>query len=151
MSVCDLSIGDLAERAGCTVQIIRHYEKIGLLPEPRRTSGNRRIYSEDQVSRLVFIRHSRELGFSLDDIRQLLSFSDQPNQSCEQVDAIARGHLHGIQERLARLRSMEQELKRMVRQCSGGKVTECRIINVLADHSNCLNDRHTPDKRRTPQ
>ena len=74
MNVRDISIGELAERAGCTVQIIRHYEKIGLLPDTRRTSGNRRIYSEDQASRLIFIRHSRELGFSLDDIRQLLSF-----------------------------------------------------------------------------
>ena len=83
MNVRDISIGELAERAGCTVQIIRHYEKIGLLPDTRRTSGNRRIYSEDQASRLIFIRHSRELGFSLDDIRQLLSFSDQPEQSCD--------------------------------------------------------------------
>ena len=106
MNVRDISIGELAERAGCTVQIIRHYEKIGLLPDTRRTSGNRRIYSEDQASRLIFIRHSRELGFSLDDIRQLLSFSNQPEQSCEQVDAIAREHLHGVQERLGRLRFM---------------------------------------------
>jgi DNA-binding transcriptional MerR regulator len=59
MNVRDISIGELAERAGCTVQIIRHYEKIGLLPDTRRTSGNRRIYSEDQASRLIFIRHSR--------------------------------------------------------------------------------------------
>ncbi|MDD9923635.1 MAG: helix-turn-helix domain-containing protein [Boseongicola sp.] len=142
MSVRDFSIGELAERAGCTVQIIRHYEKIGLLPDTRRTSGNRRIYSEDQASRLVFIRHSRELGFSLDDIRQLLSFSDRPNHSCEQVDAIAREHLHGVQERLSRLRSMEKELKRMVRECGGGNVAECRIIQVLADHSKCLADDH---------
>lgn len=135
MILRDFSIGELAERAGCTVQIIRHYEKIGLLPKARRTSGNRRIYSEDQASRLVFIRHSRELGFSLDDIRQLLSFSDQPNQSCERVDVIARNHLHGVQERLGRLRFVGRKLKRMVRECSGGKVTECRIIEVLADHS----------------
>ncbi|WP_421884470.1 MerR family transcriptional regulator [Pacificispira sp.] len=135
MAVRDFSIGELAQRAGCTVQIIRHYEKIGLLPETRRTSGNRRIYSEDQASRLVFIRHSRELGFSLDDIRQLLSFSDQPDQSCEQVDTIAREHLADVQERLTRLRSMERELKRMVHECGGGKVAECRIIEVLADHS----------------
>lgn len=151
MNVRDLSIGELAERAGCTVQIIRHYEKIGLLPDTRRTSGNRRIYSEDQASRLVFIRHSRELGFSLDCIRQLLSFSDRPDQSCKQVDAIAREHLHGVQERLSRLRSMEQELERMVRECGGGKVAECRIIDVLADHSNCLNDRHLTVKSRGPR
>lgn len=142
MRVGELSIGDLAQRAGCTVQIIRHYEKIGLLPVPRRTDGNRRIYSEGQASRLVFIRHSRELGFSLDDIRQLLSFSDQPNQSCEYVDAIAREHLQGVQERIDRLRFMEIELKRMVRECGGGKVAECRIIEVLADHSKCLSDSH---------
>lgn len=148
MAAESLSIGELAERAGCTVQIIRHYEKIGLLPAPRRTGGNRRIYSEEQASRLVFIRHSRELGFSLDDIRQLLSFSDQPNQSCEQVDAIAREHLSGVQERLARLRSMERELKRMVRDCSGGKVAECRIIEVLADHSKCLTQIHPAAKAR---
>ena len=151
MNVRDISIGELAERAGCTVQIIRHYEKIGLLPDTRRTSGNRRIYSEDQASRLIFIRHSRELGFSLDDIRQLLSFSNQPEQSCEQVDAIAREHLHGVQERLGRLRSMERELKRMVRECCGGKVAECRIIEVLADHSNCLNERHPTAKSRGPR
>ena len=138
MNVRDISIGELAERAGCTVQIIRHYEKIGLLPDTRRTSGNRRIYSEDQASRLIFIRHSRELGFSLDDIRQLLSFSDQPEQSCEQVDAIAREHLHGVQERLGR-------------ECGGGKVAECRIIEVLADHSNCLNERHPTAKSRGPR
>ena len=151
MTATDFSIGELADRAGCTVQIIRHYEKIGLLPETRRTSGNRRIYSEDQASRLVFIRHSRELGFSLDDIRQLLSFSDQPDQSCEQVDAIAREHLHGVRERLGRLRSMEKELKRMVRECGGGKVGECRIIEVLADHSKCLSESHSKAKTRRSQ
>lgn len=137
-----LTIGDLARDAGCTVQIIRHYEKIGLLPEPRRSSGNRRIYSKDQASRLQFIRHSRELGFSLDDIRQLLSFSDQPDQSCDTVDAIARQHLRSVQERMKRLRSMERELKRMIQQCGGGVVGECRIIEVLADHSECLSDKH---------
>lgn len=142
MATEGLFIGDIARRAGCTVQIIRHYEKVGLLPEARRTGGNRRIYTEEQASRLVFIRHSRELGFSLDDIRQLLSFSDQPDQSCEQVDALARKHLGNVQERLARLRSMERELKRMISQCGGGKVAECRIIEVLADHSKCLSNNH---------
>ncbi len=141
-----LSIGDLARDAGCTVQIIRHYEKIGLLPEPRRTSGNRRIYSEDQASRLQFIRHSRELGFGLDDIRQLLSFSDQPDQSCGKVDKIARQHLRSVQERMKRLRSMERELQRMIRECDGDIVAECRIIEVLADHSECLSDKHPSGK-----
>ena len=146
MPTKELSIGDLARLAGCTVQIIRHYEKVGLLPEPQRTGGNRRIYSDEQASRLVFIRHSRKLGFSLEDIRQLLSFADQTDQSCEQVDAIARQHLSSVQERLDRLQSMERELKRMIHQCSGGKVAECRIIEVLTDHSKCLSDNHQPHK-----
>jgi len=141
-----LSIGDLARAAECTVQIIRHYEKIGLLPEPRRTNGNRRFYSKDQASRLQFIRHSRKLGFGLDDIRQLLSFSDDPDQSCEQVDIIARQHLQSVQERMTRLQSMERELKRMIRQCRGGIVAECRIIEVLTDLSECLSDRHPTGK-----
>ncbi|MCW9045217.1 MAG: helix-turn-helix domain-containing protein [Alphaproteobacteria bacterium] len=141
-----LSIGDLARGAGCTVQIIRHYEKIGLLPEPLRTGGNRRIYSEGQAPRLQFIRHARELGFSLDDIRQFLSFADQPDQPCETVDVIARQHLQRVQERIIRLRSMERELKRMIRQCDGEVVAECRIIEVLADHSKCLSNRHPSGK-----
>ena len=101
---------------------------------------------EGQASRLIFIRHSRELGFSLGDIRQLLSFSDKPNQSCEQVDAIAQAHLKGVQERLGHLRSMERELKRMVHECCGGKVAECRIIDVLTDHSKCLTESHPKAK-----
>lgn len=146
MTIQEYAIGELAERADCTVQIIRHYEKIGLLPEARRTEGNRRIYNESQASRLVFIRHCRELGFSLDDIRQLLSFSDEPEQSCEAVDALARAHLSNVQERLLRLRSMEKELKRMVHECSGGTVSECRIIEVLADHSRCLSKAHSKER-----
>ncbi len=142
MPIEELSIGELADRVGCTVQIIRHYEKIGLMPIPRRTGGNRRLFSEGQASRLAFIRHSRELGFGLDDIRQILSFYDQPNQSCQQVDAIAREHLKGVRDRLARLRSMERELKRMIHDCEGGEVSECRIIEVLADHSQCLSKSH---------
>lgn len=146
MTEDELSIGDLARDAGCTVQIIRHYEKIGLLPTPRRTSGNRRTYTTEQAVRLQFIRHSRELGFSLEDIRQLLTFSDQPDQPCETVNTIARRHLHSVQQRMTRLRSMERELKRMIRECGGGIVAECRIIEVLADHSKCLSDRHPAGK-----
>ncbi len=141
-----LSIGDLARDAGCTVQIIRHYEQIGLLPIPRRTSGNRRIYSENQASRLQFIRHARELGFSLDHIRQFLAISDQPNQSCDSIDEIARQHLRRVQQRMRRLRSMERELKRMIQECGGGDVAECRIIEVLANHSECLSAKHPLEK-----
>ena len=100
---CGLSIGSLAERTGCKVQTIRYYEQIGLMPKPGRTSGNQRFYREVHVDRLAFIRHSRELGFPLDAIRELLELSDDPNRSCEQADRIARAHLREVETRIASL------------------------------------------------
>jgi len=77
----DLSIGDLGQQTGCKVQTIRYYEQIGLMPAPSRTSGNQRRYNPGHAERLAFIRHSRELGFSLDAIRELLDISDDPERS----------------------------------------------------------------------
>ena len=134
MSVRDLSIGELAERAGCTVQIIRHYEKIGLLPETRRTSGNRRIYSEDQALRLVFIRHSRELGFSQDDVRTLLTHADQSEASCEDVARLAEKHLEAVRDKLATLQALENSLDDMIHACHGGRIEDCRIVKALANN-----------------
>src|SRR5690606_16708953 len=82
----DFTIGDLAQQTGCKVQTIRYYEEIGLMPEPARTAGNQRRYSQKHGDRLAFIRHSRELGFPLDAIRELLSLADHPEQSCGSAD-----------------------------------------------------------------
>jgi DNA-binding transcriptional MerR regulator len=93
MSGREIGIGDLARTTGCKVQTIRYYEEIGLMPEPARTAGNQRRYDQRHVDRLAFIRHSRELGFSLEAIRELLSLSDRPEQPCDAVDQLARRQL----------------------------------------------------------
>lgn len=138
----ELTIGDLGRQTGCKVQTIRYYEQIGLMPEPLRSSGNQRRYESQHAQRLAFIRHSRELGFSLDAIRQLLELSDDPDQSCDRVDGIARDQLQEVDRRITSLQALKKELKRMIMQCRGGKVGECRIIRVLSDHSLCLTTKH---------
>jgi len=138
----DLTIGDLGRETGCKVQTIRYYEQIGLMPEPLRTAGNQRRYDRRLAERLAFIRHSRELGFPLDAIRELLNLSDKPNQSCEKVDLITRTQLQEVERRIASLHALKEELERMIQQCKGGKIADCRIIDVLSDHSLCFAHDH---------
>ena len=135
-----LSIGALARRTGTKVQTIRYYEKIGIMPEPGRTEGNQRRYGDAELDRLSFVRHARQLGFSLEAIRELLGLSDSPQQSCGEVDGIARRQLHHVEQRIARLEALRVELARMVADCAGGTVGECRVLQVLRDHDECLTD-----------
>jgi len=137
-----LTIGHLARETGCKVQTIRYYEQIGLMPVPQRTEGNQRRYGPRHVERLAFIRHGRELGFPLDAIRDLLGLADDPDRSCEAADRIARSQLRQVESRIARLRSLESELRRMVDQCRGGRIADCRVIEVLGDHAHCLHEDH---------
>lgn len=142
MAERDFTIGQLAGRTGCKVQTIRYYEQIGLMPKPPRTEGNQRRYGARHLERLAFIRHSRELGFPLDAIRELLDLADDPTRSCEAADRIARRQLHQVESRLARLQALRRELKRMIVQCHGGRIADCRVIEVLADHGQCLHEDH---------
>lgn len=130
-----LTIGRVAEAAGCKVQTIRYYEQIGLLPPPARSDGNQRLYGQADIGRLRFIRHARELGFPLDAIRALLSLADTPEQSCDAADAIARDQLEAVEQRINRLQALKAELERMVEQCQGGRIADCRVIEALGDHS----------------
>jgi DNA-binding transcriptional MerR regulator len=140
------SIGDLAREISCKVQTIRYYEQIGLMPEPVRTSGNQRRYGRLHIDRLAFIRHSRELGFPLEAIRDLLRLADKPSQSCQAVDAIARVQVQDVSQKIQRLQALKIELQRMINECGHGRVSECRIIEVLSDHSRCVTDDHlTPE------
>lgn len=136
------TIGDLAGRTGCKVPTIRYYEEIGLLPMPARTGGNQRRYTARHLERLAFVRHARALGFHLDAIRELISLSDDPNHSCSDVDRIARKQREEVDTRIVRLQSLRAELDRMIAECGGGKVAHCRIMEVLADHGQCLALRH---------
>jgi len=133
-----LTIGTMAKRTGTRVQTIRYYEQIGLLPEPGRTAGGQRRYDDDDLDRLAFIRHSRDLGFGLDAIRELLDLADRPERSCSDIDAIAQKHLADVERRIARLGTLKLELERMLTECSAGRVSDCRVLEVLRDHSECL-------------
>lgn len=140
----EYSIGQLSAGSNVKVPTIRYYEQIGLLPEPARTNGNQRRYKQHHQQRLAFIRHSRELGFSLEAIRELLEMSDHPDQCCETVDAIARRGLDEVKNRIRRLNALKRELSRMIEGCAGGQVSDCKIIETLANasHEKCLTDKH---------
>jgi DNA-binding transcriptional MerR regulator len=127
-----LSIGDLARTSRVKAPTIRYYETIGLLPSPQRTEGRQRRYDKDDVQRLSFIRHGRALGFEIDAIRALLALQDEPGCSCMAVDKIARERLAEVEARLASLRSLRRELRRMIELCGRGTVSQCRIIEALA-------------------
>ncbi len=135
-----LTIGTLSRKTGTKVQTIRYYEQIGLMNKPGRSAGGQRRYFEKDLDRLAFIRHSRQLGFSLESIRELLDLSDNPSRSCVEADVIARRHLTLVEERLKRLQALKKELYRMIAECAGNSVAECKIIEVLRDHSECLTD-----------
>jgi len=130
-SVKHLHRGELARRTGCNLETIRYYEKIGLMPEPPRTAGGYRTYDRDQVKRLAFIRRSRELGFSLEEIRSLLSLVDGGDYSCGEVRDRTLGHAAEVRRKVADLRRLERTLREMAAQCSGDEVPDCPIIDVL--------------------
>jgi len=129
------SIGEAARLSGVKVPTIRYYESIGLLPGVARSEGNRRFYGASDLARLAFIRHARELGFDVEAIRTLLKLQDDPGQSCERADAIARARLADVEKRIASLGILRAELLKMVRECASGRVAECRVIETLADSS----------------
>jgi Cu(I)-responsive transcriptional regulator len=131
MTVERLTIGTLAKATETKVETIRYYERAGLLPAPARTRGNYRSYSREQLGRLSFIRRARDLGFSLSQVRELLSLADQRRRSCQAVDAIAREHLAQVDRKIADLTALRDQLDRIISQCSHGTVADCRIIETL--------------------
>lgn len=138
----EISIGELSRRAGVKVPTIRYYESVALMPAPPRSEGKQRRYAEPEVSRLIFIRHARELGFEVEAIRELLAMSAQPEQSCEEADRIARRHLSEVDRRIGQLVALRTELQRMVDACGHGRVGDCRVIETLANHDYCKHPRH---------
>ena len=132
-----LSIGKLAKSTGVKVPTIRFYEQIGLLPPPDRTESDRRVYGLDAVRRLAFIRHARELGFTVDGIRTLLGLADHPERDCGEANALALEQLAGVEAKIAQLQALRGELKRMVDGGCQGAAAECRVIETLADHGQC--------------
>jgi DNA-binding transcriptional MerR regulator len=126
------SIGDLARRTGTKVETIRYYESLDLLSAVTRSGGNYRRYTQPHLERLSFIRRGRDLGFSLEEVRELLRLSDDRSQPCGEVDRIARLHLAEIERKVADLKALRRELKQLIDQCGHGTIDECRIIEALA-------------------
>ena len=127
------TIGDLAKAIGIKVVTIRYYEQIGLLPVPSRTEGNYRAYDPGHLRRLRFIRRCRDLGFTLDQVRDLLRLSSRENQECTEVDRITARHLKEIEQKIADLTLLADELRRINNSCQGnGLIADCRIIEALS-------------------
>jgi Cu(I)-responsive transcriptional regulator len=127
-----VAIGELGRLTGSKIETIRYYERIGLLAAPKRTAGNYRAYGPEHLKRLSFIRRSRDLGFSLDQVRALLDLSDDRNRPCEAVDTIAKSHLAEVDRKIADLRALRRELNGMITRCHCGTVADCRIIDALS-------------------
>ena len=125
--------GVLAKRSGVNAETIRYYEKIELMPEPGRNSGGHRIYEEVHLQRLCFIRRCREMGFSLEEIRELLSLVDREQVSCEHVQQIAEDHVVSIRQKIKDLQRMQGTLRDLAKQCSGEDVPDCPIIEALLE------------------
>ncbi len=127
-----LTIGVLSKRTGCNIETIRYYERIGLLPAPPRTEGGHRLYDEAHLKRLTFVRRSRELGFTLNDVRGLLQLVDGGHYTCAEVRDMTLQHLDEIRCKVADLRRLERVLKEMAAQCTGDDVPECPVIDALS-------------------
>ncbi|WP_147126633.1 MerR family transcriptional regulator [Shimia ponticola] len=132
------SIGELSKRTNVKVPTIRYYEDMGLLPEAERTSGNQRRYDKAGLERLSFIRHARDLGFSIEAISSLIELQDHPDRSCEAATEIAVSQLEEVRAKIKRLRMLEKELSRISRGCDGEGVSgDCYVLASLADHNMC--------------
>jgi Cu(I)-responsive transcriptional regulator len=132
-----MKIGELSRATGTNIETIRYYERIGLLPEPDRTAANYRSYGDAHRARLAFVRHSRDLGFTIEEIRSLLDLSDDPARDCSEADRIATAHLEQVEEKIAQLTLLRDELTRIVGRCRGGIAADCRVIEALGDHRYC--------------
>lgn len=135
-----MPIGRLAKLTAVKVTTIRFYESIGLLPVAVRAQNTRRIYDEATVRRLSFIKHARQLGFSVEAIRDLLDLADRPGQACDRANAIARAQLEAVEAKIAQLKTLRKELLRMVSPGCSGPAAACHVIESLADHSLCASD-----------
>lgn len=127
-----IQIGALAKRTRCNIETIRFYEKVGVLPAPARTEGGNRLYGHGHVSRLTFIRRTRELGFTLDEVRALLRLTDERDRPCGEVKSLAAAHLADVEAKIADLRAMQSALASLIVQCETGDGMDCPLIEALS-------------------
>ncbi|AQW70394.1 Cd(II)/Pb(II)-responsive transcriptional regulator [Pseudomonas putida] len=125
-----MKIGDLAKATDCAVETIRYYEREKLLPEPARSEGNYRMYTQEHVERLTFIRNCRTLDMTLDEIRSLLQLRDSPQASCGSVNALIDEHIEHVQARLDGLVALQAQLMDLRRRCNE-EGAQCAILQQL--------------------
>jgi MerR family mercuric resistance operon transcriptional regulator len=118
---------------GVHIETIRYYEKISLLSLPPRSAGGHRLYSEEHLGQLIFLRRSRDLGFSIEEIRVFLGLLDKGDYTCRDIKALTVQHLHEIRQKIRDLRKLERALADISSQCDGGPTQECPIIGTLFD------------------
>ncbi len=125
------SIGALSKQTGCNVETIRYYEREGLWTPPPRTAGGHRIYADEHVKRLSFVRRARELGFTLDEIRGLLALVDRADFTCDEVQTLTLDHAGQIRRKIEDLIKIERVLRDMAAKCDRGAVPDCPVIDTL--------------------
>ena len=131
-----IKIGELAKRTGATVETIRYYEKERLLPEPSRSTGNYRLYNDQHMERLQFILHCRTLDMTLDEVRILLKYWDEPDKECGNVNSLLDEHIRTVEIRMNELMQLKKHLTALRRKCiSEASAKSCGILNTLADNS----------------
>jgi DNA-binding transcriptional MerR regulator len=126
-----MRISELAAAAGCHLETVRYYEKIGLLPKAARSASGYRSYGASDRERLTFIVRSRALGFSLDEVRSLMGLSHAMDRSCGEIDAIARQHLADIEAKQRELAALADELRGMIDGCAKDTRATCAILRSL--------------------
>jgi DNA-binding transcriptional MerR regulator len=135
------SIRELSKRTKVKVPTIRYYEEMGLLAAPERTEGNQRRYDVAGLERLSFIKHARDLGFSIEAISELIVLQGHPDRSCQAATDIAVSQLSEVRAKIKRLRALEKELVRISKGCDDEGVSEnCYVLASLADHKLCHHD-----------
>jgi len=128
-----MKIGQLSDLTNCKIETIRYYERIGLLPKPGRSGAGYRLYDENHLRRLLFIRRSRELGFTIEEIRGLLDLVDGGNYTCGDVKTITMAHVKSIRQKIVDLKKLEKTLSNIASKCAGNTTPECPIIDALFD------------------
>lgn len=132
MQSTSLNIGDAARASGVTAKMIRHYESIGLVKAPRRTEAGYRLYSEQDVRVLQFIHRGRALGFSLDQIRDLLALWEDKHRASADVRAMALAHIAELDRKIAEMEAMRRTLESLAASCHGDDRSDCPILDDLA-------------------
>ncbi len=129
----EFRIGELSRQTGVNIETIRYYEKSGIMPNPPRTPAGYRVYHQEHVNRLRFIRRCRQLGFSMAEIQALLGLVDEHGYSCREVQKLTLQHAERVREKITDLKRLEKTLRGIASKCTGERVPECPIIDALLE------------------